>query len=100
LTFYADPGDERECELNTWNDGRGFHFSGPNDGHNIELLSAPRNTRRRQQRRARWGSSTPTCSFARTGLSAPTRAVESERIAETRPWPVNSRLLCDDLSAR
>jgi catechol 2,3-dioxygenase-like lactoylglutathione lyase family enzyme len=41
LTFYADPGHERASELNEWNDGRGFYFSDPNDGHNIELLTRP-----------------------------------------------------------
>lgn len=42
LAFYADPGHEREGELNDWNSGRGFYFSDPNDGHNLELLTHPR----------------------------------------------------------
>jgi catechol 2,3-dioxygenase-like lactoylglutathione lyase family enzyme len=41
LTFSADPGHEREGELNGWNGGRGFYFSEPNDGHNLELLTRP-----------------------------------------------------------
>ena len=41
LTFYADPGHEQEGELNDWNGGRGFYFSDPNDGHNLELLTRP-----------------------------------------------------------
>lgn len=41
LAFYADPSHEREGELNNWNDGRGFYFSDPNDGHSIELLTSP-----------------------------------------------------------
>jgi catechol 2,3-dioxygenase-like lactoylglutathione lyase family enzyme len=40
LAFYADPGHEREGELNDWNGGRGFYFSDPND-HSIELLTHP-----------------------------------------------------------
>ena len=41
LTFYADPRHTREGELNNWNGGRGFYFSDPNDGHNLELLTRP-----------------------------------------------------------
>lgn len=41
LDFYADPGHERRGELNGWNGGRGFYFSDPNDGHNLELLTHP-----------------------------------------------------------
>jgi catechol 2,3-dioxygenase-like lactoylglutathione lyase family enzyme len=41
LAVYADPGHEREGELNDWNGGRGFYFSDPNDGHNLELLTRP-----------------------------------------------------------
>ena len=41
LAFYADPGHEREGELNDWNGGRGFYFSDPNDGHSVELLTRP-----------------------------------------------------------
>ena len=41
VSFYADPGHEQEGELNDWNGGRGFYFSDPNDGHNIELLTHP-----------------------------------------------------------
>jgi catechol 2,3-dioxygenase-like lactoylglutathione lyase family enzyme len=41
LSFYADPGHEHAGELNDWNGGRGFYFSDPNDGHNLELLTRP-----------------------------------------------------------
>jgi catechol 2,3-dioxygenase-like lactoylglutathione lyase family enzyme len=41
LAFYSDPGHERAGELNDWNGGRGFYFSDPNDGHNLELLTRP-----------------------------------------------------------
>jgi catechol 2,3-dioxygenase-like lactoylglutathione lyase family enzyme len=41
LTFYADPGHEQQDKLNDWNGGRGFYFSDPNDGHNLELLTRP-----------------------------------------------------------
>jgi catechol 2,3-dioxygenase-like lactoylglutathione lyase family enzyme len=41
LSVYADPSHKREGELNDWNDGRGFYFSDPNDGHSIELLTRP-----------------------------------------------------------
>lgn len=41
IPFYAEPGHEREGELNGWNGGRGLYFSDPNDGHNVELLTAP-----------------------------------------------------------
>jgi catechol 2,3-dioxygenase-like lactoylglutathione lyase family enzyme len=41
LPFYADPGHEQEGQLNNWNAGRGFYFSDPNDGHNMELLTHP-----------------------------------------------------------
>lgn len=41
LTFYADPGHEKPSELNDWNGGRGFYFSEPDGGHNLELLTRP-----------------------------------------------------------
>jgi catechol 2,3-dioxygenase-like lactoylglutathione lyase family enzyme len=41
LSFYVDPGHQHEGELNHWNGGRGFYFSDPNDGHNMELLTHP-----------------------------------------------------------
>lgn len=41
LAFYADPGHDREGQLNDWNGGRGFYFSDPRDGHNLELLTRP-----------------------------------------------------------
>lgn len=41
LTVYADPRHQREGQLNNWNDGRGFYFSDPHDGHSIELLTRP-----------------------------------------------------------
>src|SRR4051794_13815112 len=39
VTYWADPGHQREGEINTHR-GRGFYFSDP-DGHNMEVLTRP-----------------------------------------------------------
>lgn len=38
ISFYADPGHQRENRVNTRDRGRGFYFSDP-DGHNLEVLT-------------------------------------------------------------
>lgn len=40
LTYYADPGHQRDGKINHWHGGRGFYFSDPN-GHNMEVLTRP-----------------------------------------------------------
>ena len=40
LAYWADPGREREGEINTRDGGRGVYFEDP-DGHLLEILTRP-----------------------------------------------------------
>lgn len=40
ITYYADPGQTEEGEINHHFGGRGFYFADPN-GHNMEVITAP-----------------------------------------------------------
>ena len=40
LTYWADPANTKEGEINTHDGGRGFYFKGP-DGHMLEVITRP-----------------------------------------------------------
>jgi catechol 2,3-dioxygenase-like lactoylglutathione lyase family enzyme len=40
LRYWADPGHQREGEINTRDGGRGLYFDSP-DGHYLEILTRP-----------------------------------------------------------
>lgn len=40
LSYWADPGREREGEINAWDDGRGVYFDDPS-GHLLEIITRP-----------------------------------------------------------
>jgi catechol 2,3-dioxygenase-like lactoylglutathione lyase family enzyme len=40
LTYWADPGQRRDGEINTRDGGRGLYFEDP-DGHLLEILTRP-----------------------------------------------------------
>ena len=40
LTYWADPGQMREGEINTRDGGRGLYFEDPN-GHLLEIITRP-----------------------------------------------------------
>jgi hypothetical protein len=40
LAYWADPGQTRRGQINSWDDGRGLYFEDPN-GHLLEVLTRP-----------------------------------------------------------
>ena len=40
ITYWADPGKHRPCEINHGDGGRGFYWNDP-DGHFLEILTRP-----------------------------------------------------------
>jgi catechol 2,3-dioxygenase-like lactoylglutathione lyase family enzyme len=40
LTYWADPANTKEGEINTHDGGRGFYFKDP-DGHMLEVITRP-----------------------------------------------------------
>jgi catechol 2,3-dioxygenase-like lactoylglutathione lyase family enzyme len=40
LTYWADPANTKESEINTHDGGRGFYFKDP-DGHMMEVITRP-----------------------------------------------------------